>query len=217
MDPALGLGVRHPLDPVDPALKFQPAVHPLAVHRKDSFPHAPQLGFAEVQKVQLPAAALGIHGVHPQQAAGKQGGFLAAHTAADLHNHAAAVVFIFGQQKQFERIFQLRRGLRFFADFLLYHGFEVRLQGVPAFEQGFCLCQVIQLGLPGPVGLDHRLCLVILLHQLAEPGGVGGGVGLVEPLGQFLKAAAHRLHLLFQCQCSGSFLHSCGLCREKGY
>ena len=52
-----------------------------------------------------------------------------------------------GQQQQFERMFQLRHGFRFFADLLLYHLFEVRLQGPFPREQGFCLRQVVPLGL----------------------------------------------------------------------
>ena len=39
---------------------------------------------------------LGVHGVHPQQTVGKQSGFLAAGTAAYLHDDVFAVVHVLG-------------------------------------------------------------------------------------------------------------------------
>ena len=86
VDAALSLGFRHPLDPMDTALVLKAVVDPRAVHGKDRFLHAAQLGLAEVQHLQLPAAALGIHRIHPHQTVGEQGGFLAARPAAQLHD-----------------------------------------------------------------------------------------------------------------------------------
>ena len=45
---------------------------------------------------------LGVHGVHPKQAVGKQGAFLAAHAAPDLHDHILFVIGILGQQQNLQ-------------------------------------------------------------------------------------------------------------------
>ena len=215
MDAALGLGVGHPLHPVDPALKFEAAVGPLPVDGKDGLPHPAQLGLAQVEQLHLPAMGGGVHAVHPHQTVGKEGGLLAAHPAAHLDDDAAAVVFVPGQQQHFERLFQLRHRLRFFADLLLYHLFEVRLEGLVPGEQGFCLRQVVPLGPQGPVGRHGRLGLVVFLHQAAESGRVGGRFGLVQPVGQLFKPAADRLHLLIQRQRQGALLSASGVRRAR--
>ena len=195
VDAALGLGVGDPLHPVDPALKLEAAVGARAVDGKDRLPHAAQFGLAEAEQFHLPAAGLGVHAVHPHQAVGEEGGLLAADAAAHLDDDAAAVVFILGQQQEFELFFQLRRSLRFFADLLLYHVLEVRLQLFAACEQGFRLRKVVPLGLEGAVRLHRGLGLAVFLHQPAERSRVGRRLGLVESAGQFFKAAADRLHL----------------------
>ena len=109
----------------------------------------------------------------------------------------------------------LRHRLRFFADLLLYHLFEVRLEGLVPGEQGFCLCQVVPLGPQGPVGRHGRLGLVIFLHQAAESGRIGGRFGLVQPVGQLFKPAADRLHLLIQRQRQGALLSASGVRRAR--
>ncbi len=91
------------------------------------------------------------------------------------------VICIPRQQQNFEIIFQLCHFLTLFADLLLYHFLKVRIKG-PAFEQGFGLSKMILRRGQGLIGLHHRLCLVILLHQAAEqrrdlqlfPAGSGG-------------------------------------------
>ena len=50
---------------------------------------------------------LGVHGVHPQQTVGKQGGFLAAGTRTDFHDDAFFIVGIFGQKQQANFLFQV--------------------------------------------------------------------------------------------------------------
>ena len=126
---------------------------------------------------------------------GKQGGFLAAGTAADLHDDVFAVVHVLGQQQNFEIIFQLCHILTFFADFLLYHLLEVRVKCARFFQQSFGLCQMILCGLPRAVGLHHRFCIVVLPHQPAEKRRVCGGIRLVQADGKLFKAVADSIHL----------------------
>ena len=156
VDAALGLGLGHALHPVHPALILEAVVGARPIHREHGFFHTAQFGLIQVQQLQRPAVVLGVHGVHPQKAVGKQGGFLAACTAPDLHDDAFAVVDVPGEQQNFEIFFQLCHILTFFADFLLYHLFEVRI-GSGFFQQGPGLRQVILRGLQCPVGLHHRL------------------------------------------------------------
>ena len=142
MDAALRLGLRHTLHTVYTALVLEAVVCPCAVHCEDGFLHAAKLRLVEVEHFQLPALALHIHGVHAQQAVGKQGSFLPSCAAADLHNDIFAIVHILGQQQNFEIIFQLFHILTFFADFLLYHLLEVRVKCARFFQQ------VLQRGTP---------------------------------------------------------------------
>ena len=167
MDAALRLRFRHPLHPVDAALVLEAVVCPCAVHREDGFLHAAKLRLVEVEHFQLPPTALHIHRVHPHQAVGKQGSFLAACPAADLHDDAFAIVHILGQEQDFERIFQFFHILTFFADLLLYHFLKVRVEGLP-FEQGFCLSEMILRRCQGLIGLHHWLGLMVFLHQAAK-------------------------------------------------
>jgi len=128
VDATLGLGLRYTLYPVHPALVLETVIRTRAVHRDDGFLYAAKFGLVQVEHFQCPATVLGVHGVHAQQTVGKQSSFLAAGTAADLHDDVFAVVHVLGQQQNFEIIFQLCHILTFFADFLLYHLLEVRVQ-----------------------------------------------------------------------------------------
>ena len=191
---ALRLRFRHSLHSVDTALVFEAVVGAPPVHRDDGLFHAAQLGLVEVEHFPLPAPALDVHAVHPHQAVGKQGRFLAAGSAAQLQNHAFFVICILGQQQNFEIIFQLRHILTLFADFLLYHFLKVRVEGLPL-QQGFGLFQMIFGGSQLPVGVHHRLQLVVLLHQAAEQRRVCSRFRLVQADGKLLKPVADRLHL----------------------
>ena len=195
VDAALRLGLRHALHTVHTALVLEAIVGPGTVHRKDGLLHAAKLRLVEVEHFQLPALALHIHGVHAQQAVGKQGSFLPSCAAADLHNDIFAIVHILGQQQNFEIIFQLCHILTFFADFLLYHLLEVRVKCARFFQQSFGLCQMILCGLPRAVGLHHRFCIVVLPHQPAEKRRVCGGIRLVQADGKLFKAVADGIHL----------------------
>ena len=195
MDAALRLGLRHTLHTVYTALVLEAVVGPGTIHREDGFLHAAKLRLVEVEHFQLPAPALHIHGVHAQQAVGKQGSFLPSCAAADLHNDIFAIVHILGQQQNFEIIFQLFHILTFFADFLLYHLLEVRVKCARFFQQSFGLCQMILCGLPRAVGLHHRFCIVVLPHQPAEKRRVCGGIRLVQADGKLFKAVADGIHL----------------------
>ena len=125
---------------------------------------------------------------------GKQSCLLAACPAPDLDDDIFAVVDVLGQQQNFEIIFQLCHILTLFADLLLYHLLEVRIESL-ALEQGFRLRKMILRCGQCLIRLYHGFCLVVFLHQAAEQRGVGSRLRLIEPHRKFLKPAADRLHL----------------------
>ena len=96
VDAPLRFGLRYTLYPVHPALVLEAVIRTCAIHRDDGFLYAAKFGLVQVEHFQCPATVLGVHGVHAQQAVGKQGGFLAAVTAADLHDDVFAVVHVLG-------------------------------------------------------------------------------------------------------------------------
>ena len=102
VDPAAGFRLRHPLDPVNAAFVFHPGVGPPAVDDEVRLLHAAKLGFVVVQQLHGPALPGGVHGVHPEQAVGKQGAFLTAHAAANLYDDAFVIVGVFGQQQNLQ-------------------------------------------------------------------------------------------------------------------
>ena len=84
---------------MDTGFIFQPGVGSLAVHNKVRFLDAAQLGLVIVEQLDAPAPGSGVHGIHPKQAVGKQGAFLAADASPDLHDDALFVIGVLGQKQ----------------------------------------------------------------------------------------------------------------------
>ena len=102
LDAAIGLRHRHPLDPVDAALEFQPGPGALALDEDAALLHAPQLRLVQLHGVSPPAPGGSVHGVHPQQRRGEQRRLLAAGTRPDLQDHVLPVIGILGQQQELQ-------------------------------------------------------------------------------------------------------------------
>ena len=102
MDAPARLGFGHPLHPVDAAFKFQATVGTLAGDHKADLLIAAQLGFIDARHLGAVTPALGVHGVHPEQAVGEQSAFLAAHAPTNFHDDVLAVVGGLGQQKHLQ-------------------------------------------------------------------------------------------------------------------
>ena len=67
VDAAAGLGGGHALHAVHAALELQPAVDAAALDERDHFLEAAQAGVARGHHLDLPALALGVARVHPEQ------------------------------------------------------------------------------------------------------------------------------------------------------
>ena len=106
LDTSAGFRLRHPLHPVGTGLEFQPGPRSVALHRGTDLLHAAQLRDVLTDDLQLPAPALGVHGVHPQQVRRKQSALLAADTAPNLQNHTFFIVGVSGQQQALQLLGQ---------------------------------------------------------------------------------------------------------------
>ena len=182
MDAAAGLGLRHALDAVDAGLEFQARIGSLARNFKVGFLDAAELRLVIVEQTDLPAAALGIHRIHAVEAVGKEGRFLTADAAADLHNDALVVVRVAREQQNFQFLLQPLAVLLGGGKFLLAEGLELRVAGVHQFAR---VGHGLRGGLIFPVGLDDGLELLLLFEQLARSLGIGIEVGLRGPFFHF--------------------------------
>ena len=151
VDTAAGLRLRHPLDPVDAGFKLQPGPGPVPFNNGRAVLHAAKLRFVDAGDLQLPAAALSVHGIHPQKGMGKQGAFLAAHAAPDLQDHVSAVIRVPWQQEDRQLFLQLFQFFLGFRQFVLSHFLHFLVM-----EQLLRLPAAAVRRLIGPVGLHHR-------------------------------------------------------------
>ena len=99
VDPALGLGDRHPLHPVGAALVLHAAPHVVALDQERDLVEPAHVGRVGAQHLQLPALALGVAGVHVEQVLGEEVGLLAALGPPDLDDHVLVVVGVAGQEQ----------------------------------------------------------------------------------------------------------------------
>ena len=167
VDSSAGFGFRHSLHPMDAGLVLHPGVGTPAVDDEVRLLHAPQLGIIVVHQLHAPALGGGVHGVHPKQAVGKQGAFLAAHAAPDLHNDAFLVVGVLGQQKDLQLFIQRLPGLLGLGIGLLAELLHLRLR-----HQLLGFLHVLLRLAIGLVGFHNGLQIVFLPQQ----GGSGLGV-----------------------------------------
>ncbi len=176
VDAAAGLGLRHPLHPVDAALKFQPGVGPVPLDGEADLLDAAQLGLVHRVHLHLPAAGVGVHGVHAEQGVGEQGRLLPAHAGPDLHDHVLVIVGIPGQQEHLDLLLQPGHVLLGLVELLLGQLLHVRVA-----HQRLGVRQILPAALVGPVGSDHRLQLPLLLVELRHQGGVVIGLRRAKP------------------------------------
>ena len=193
MDPAPGLRLRHPLDPVDAGLILHPGIGPPAVDDKVRLLDAAQLRVVVVHQLHGPALSGGVHGIHPEQAVGKQGAFLPAHAATDLHNDALVVVGVLGKQQELDfpgqtLLFRLCGGVGFLAQ-LLHFRLRHQLLGIRHFRLRPSV---------GPVGGHDGFQVVFLPQQGSGLFGVrveirllGFGAELFVSVSYFFQFIQH--------------------------
>ena len=191
VDPSAGLGLRHPLDPVDPAFKLESGPGPLPFYCKGDLLDPTQFCFTQAVHLCFPAAALGVHGVHPVQGVGEQGRLLPAHAGPDLHNDILVVIGVLGQEQELKlslQPLQLRVGLE---QLLLSQLSHLRVG-----QQLLCLSQALPGGQIASIGFHHRAQFILLLIQTGHRGGVVIG----------LRGGQSCLDLAVFCLNGGKFL-----------
>ena len=185
MNPPAGLRFRHPLYPVDAAFKLEPRPGPVPLDSEGDLLYPAQLCFAGGIDLHLPAPLFRVHGIHPGEGVGEQGGFLPPYPGPYLQDDVLAVVGILGQQEDFDLPLQPLYVLPGLGQFLLGQ--------LPHLRVGQQLLRLRQIG-PGPaqrpVGRHQRLQLPLLPVQAGDQLGVavglvGGQPGLQLLISQF--------------------------------
>lgn len=138
VDTALRLGCGDALDAVDAALVLEAAVGSAAVNFEHDAGHTADSTFFHFDDFGFPAAPFGVTGVHAEDLGGEQTGFVAAGGAADLDDDVFLVIRVFGQEHDFELVFE---GGQVFAGGVELGLGEVVHLGVP--EEGFALFDVV--------------------------------------------------------------------------
>ena len=98
MNAALGLGLRHPLHPVDAAFELQPAVGSFTVDHEDNLFESAQLGGGCAEEFDTPPLTLGVARVHAEKVGGENRGLVSAGSGPDLHNDVLFVGRILRQE-----------------------------------------------------------------------------------------------------------------------
>ena len=153
---------------MDAGFVFQPGIGTPAIDNKVRFLHAAQFRVVVVEQLHGPAHPGGVHGVHPEQAAGEQGAFLAAHTAPNLHDDAFFVIGVLGQQQNLELAVQL-----FFPGLGFLIGFLAQVLHLRVAHQFLGIFHIPAGGQIGVVAFHNGFQVVFLPQELGGFFGVG--------------------------------------------
>ena len=99
VNPALRLGHRDPLDPVNPALVLQAGPCILTADQYYDLAKASHVGLPGPHRLNRPAVDGGQRQIHLVEVTGEEVGLLATLRAPDLEDHRAAVIGVAGQKK----------------------------------------------------------------------------------------------------------------------
>lgn len=128
MDPSSRLGLGHPLDPVNATLELQAGKSACPLNRKGYFLYASKLCLTGRVHLTVPSLALGIHGVHPIEGVGKEGGLLSAYPGPYFHNNVFVIVGILWEEQYLQLPFQLWDVLHRLRIFLLGQFLHLRIR-----------------------------------------------------------------------------------------
>ena len=116
VDPALRLGLRHPLDAVGAALELEHRVGAVAADLERDLLEAADLGGRLREHLGGEAALLRVAGEHLVQVAREQRGLVAARAGADLDDHVLVVVGVALDHRQADLLLELAQPLRRLGD-----------------------------------------------------------------------------------------------------
>ena len=108
MYPSLGLGGGDTLHAVHARFVFEGAIHLLSRYRADDLFEAACGAFAGARYFEFPPFHFAIFGIHAEEVAGKEGGFVAACPAAYFEYGVAVVLRVGGHEQEFYLLFECR-------------------------------------------------------------------------------------------------------------
>ncbi len=178
MDAALRLRLGDALDAVDAALVFQCAIDFFARDLADDFLVTARGAFADVGHLAFPAFAFEVLGVHAEQVAGENGGFIAARAAADFEDGVLAVLRVGRDEQDADLLFHLRQFLFQGGGFFLGHLAEVFVFLVQ--EDVLGVGQVADHLAVAVAGHDDGFEFLVVLVELHVALHVGDDLGITE-------------------------------------
>src|SRR5690348_9785600 len=107
MDAALRLGLRHALHAMPAGLELEARVGALPDDARDHLLVAAELGRALRDDLDLPAAALGVAGIHAEEISGEEPRLVAAGAGADLEERVALVVRVLRDERLLKACLEL--------------------------------------------------------------------------------------------------------------
>ncbi len=107
MDTSLRFGLRHSLNAVYSAFVLKSGICPISLNRETYLLESAQFRLVCVEYLGIPAASLGVHGIHTEKRTCKKRSLLASSTAAYFYNNVLVVVGVFGKQ-QYLQLFAKR-------------------------------------------------------------------------------------------------------------
>ncbi len=107
MDTSLRFGLRHSLNSVYSAFVLKSGICPISLNRETYLLESAQFRLVCVEYLGLPAASLGVHGIHTEKRACKKRSLFASRAAAYFYNNVLVVVGVFGKQ-QYLQLFAKR-------------------------------------------------------------------------------------------------------------
>jgi hypothetical protein len=201
MNPAVGFGRRHPLNPVDATFVFEPRVRPASADLEDDFFETADAGVVSVDDLGRPMMSFGIAGVHPEKVRREEGGLVAAGATPNLDDDVAFVIRV-ARHEQLAKLGQKRIGTRLelgnlLPSQLVHRLVLVELQQVARVGQ-LALQLLVRL-----ISFDDLVEVGAFARQLLQALWIGKDVGqrhllrqLVVALGDSFKSLDHRRSLL---------------------
>src|SRR5471030_1727302 len=185
VDPALLLSHRNALHAMHAAFVLELAVDLVAADQRDDFFEPAHGRFAAGRDFKLPALRFAVARVHAENLGREQGCLIAAGAGANFEHDVLLVVRIFGQQQNFELVFDLALFGLELRHFLLGHGPEF---GVRLLKHGTGLLEAVLHLLPLAVFGDSFLNVAARPGDLAVLVAVANHGQIVHLAGQLVKA-----------------------------
>ena len=172
VDPALGLGRRHTLHPMDPTLVAETPENRCPGNPENHLAKPSEVGRARVHLLNLETERIGIPGIHAEKIGREKSGLGPAGAGPDFHDGVAVFVRLRRKKRDLDRALEFRDpGLEFrdfqsgeFGHFLVVRGsqFAVLIEFPPRLDQA---CPEVEQGLRRRVFAQDVPCVAGIVEQ----------------------------------------------------